>query len=175
MIPRPSPAPARIWPHPPQPQVHNPYYGYRLGLVALQGADKGIFVTSGEFTGPALEEFRSVPWIELVDGTKLAARVKQLHPQFQDRATTSNQPLNRVVESLMERVEKEPHFLRVHECKLCNSTMVLRSNKDGPFWACSGFPKTGCPYTQKLSPSEHRILNPKGIGSRGPGASRVSH
>lgn len=60
---------AKRWQHP----VGRPEVQAFYGALAGQRANKGVFITTSEFTGQALDFARSVERVVLVDGTRLTA------------------------------------------------------------------------------------------------------
>lgn len=96
------------------------------GVMAARGAAGGFVVTSGEFTGDAVD-FAKGRNIELINGSalfKMFARVRaQPKSVSQGSSTAPKDPL----------------------CPQCGKTMVKRTAKRGanagkPFWGCPGFP-----------------------------------
>ena len=93
------------------------------------GADRGILVTSGHFTRPAIA-FATGKAIDLVDGPALAQLVQDVQP------TQS---------SAVEESVLQPSPALV-ECPTCGSDMILRTAKRGAnagsqFYGCSQFPQ----------------------------------
>ena len=104
------------------------------GVMAAKGATGGFVVTSGRFTDDA-KAFADGRNVQLVDGTKLFAMIKQAK-----QAMTSAAP------SKMS----EPHMNQssasvAPSCPQCGAEMVKRiarkgGNAGGEFWGCSKFP-----------------------------------
>ncbi len=104
------------------------------GVMAAKGAAGGFVVTSGRFTDDA-KAFADGRNVQLVDGTKLFAMIKQAK-----QAMTSAAP------SKMS----EPHMNQSSAsvapcCPQCGAEMVKRiarkgGNAGGEFWGCSKFP-----------------------------------
>ena len=104
------------------------------GVMAAKGATGGFIVTSGRFTDDA-KAFADGRNVQLVDGTKLFAMIKQAK-----QAMTSAAP------SKMS----EPHMNQSSAsvapcCPQCGAEMVKRTarkggNAGGEFWGCSKFP-----------------------------------
>ena len=104
------------------------------GVMAAKGATGGFIVTSGRFTDDA-KAFADGRNVQLVDGTKLFAMIKQAK-----QAMTSAAP------SKMS----EPHMNQssasvAPSCPQCGAEMVKRTarkggNAGGEFWGCSKFP-----------------------------------
>ena len=100
-----------------------------FGVVTAERADRGILVTSGHFTRPAIA-FATGKAIELVDGPALAKLVQDVQP--------TQSPL--VEESVLQ---PSPALV---ECPTCGSDMILRTAKRGAnagsqFYGCSQYPK----------------------------------
>lgn len=103
------------------------------GVMAAKGATGGFVVTSGRFTDDA-KAFADGRNVQLVDGTKLFAMIKQVK---QSQAT--KQPATSAPVQAKEPVAAEP------TCPQCGSSMVKRTarkggNAGGEFWGCSKFP-----------------------------------
>ena len=108
------------------------------GVMAAKGAAGGFVVTSGRFTDDA-KAFADGRNVQLVDGTKLFAMIKQAK-----QAMTSAAP------SKMS----EPHMNQSSAsvapcCPQCGAEMVKRiarkgGNAGGEFWGCSKFPACRC-------------------------------
>ena len=103
------------------------------GVMAAKGATGGLIVTSGRFTNDA-KAFADGRNVQLVDGTKLFALIKQvkLSQTTKQSATTTSLKSDNPVAS-------EP------TCPQCGSSMVKRTarkggNAGGEFWGCSKFP-----------------------------------
>lgn len=103
------------------------------GVMAAKGATGGFVVTSGRFTDDA-KAFADGRNVQLVDGTKLFAMIKQVK---QSHAT--KQPATAAPVQAKQSVAMEP------TCPQCGSSMVKRTarkggNAGGDFWGCSKFP-----------------------------------
>lgn len=102
-----------------------------FGVVAAEGADAGVVVTSGRFSKPALE-FADGKRLRLIDGQQLIA---MLDPVRRDLPPT-------------------PDGSRLHpSCPRCGSEMVVRTAQKGPqagnkFLGCTRYPK--CRGTRNL-------------------------
>jgi restriction system protein len=101
-----------------------------LGVVTSEGADRGILVTSGEFTPEAEAFARRNHSLELVDGERLQPMVDAVHHGLAPGQASSASP---------SRVQAAP------TCPTCGKEMVTRIAKKGPragqpFWGCRGFP-----------------------------------
>lgn len=97
------------------------------GIMTAERADGCIFVSSGDYTPDALAFADGKP-IELVDGTKLVALVREV----QSSAAPKNIPV-------------APANTDDPSCPKCGRKMVRRTAKAGTnagqdFWGCSGFP-----------------------------------
>lgn len=92
------------------------------GVVAAEGASKGVMVISGDYTRDAIDFARGKP-LDLVDGTALVSLIGDVQQKSKMRSIPANK-----------------------ECPLCGSAMVLRTAKRGEnagekFWGCSKFPQ----------------------------------
>lgn len=101
------------------------------GVMAAEGAAGGFVVTSGIFTGPAME-FAEGRNIELIDGAKLSAMIAS--------AQHSVKP-----DGIQNSPADAPTGAAVTACPQCGATMVRRvarrgANAGGAFWGCSKFP-----------------------------------
>ena len=104
------------------------------GVMAAKGATGGFVVTSGRFTEDA-KAFADGRNVQLVDGPKLFAMIKQAK---QSIATKSSQPAVPLI-AIVPRSEIAP------ACLQCGSSMLKRmvrkgSNAGSEFWGCSNFP-----------------------------------
>ena len=112
-----------------------------LGVVVSEKASKGILVTSGRFTEEAKKFASANSEIDLVDGPKLAALIRDV------QATSMSDPGS---------VPAETNFPPSAICPLCNAQMVLRTARKGQhagsqFWGCSKYP--GCKGTRRGGPN----------------------
>lgn len=103
------------------------------GVMAAKGATSGFVVTSGRFTNDA-KDFADGRNVQLVDGTKLFALIKQVKLSHATKQSATNTLLQSD-----NPVASEP------TCPQCGSSMVKRTarkggNADGDFWGCSKFP-----------------------------------
>ena len=103
------------------------------GVMAAKGATGGFVVTSGRFTDEA-KAFADGRNVQLVDGTKLFAMIKQVRQSQATKASASTEPV-----VAKEPVNTEPN------CPQCGSTMLKRTarkgaNAGGEFWGCSKYP-----------------------------------
>jgi restriction system protein len=99
------------------------------GVMTAEGADEGIFVSSGDYTDDA-RQFADGKPIRLINGKAL---LKMIH-EVQPAATRSEDT--------------------VPTCPKCTNPMVMRTTRSGPragkgFWGCSAFPQ--CRGTRPLS------------------------
>jgi restriction system protein len=99
-----------------------------FGVIASEGVDRGIFVSSGIYTNEAFR-FAEGKQLELIDGVQFAEMAKS----FQAHVLTKD------VTSLSDTTPDRP------ECPSCGKPMVLRRAKTGKnvgqeFWGCSTFP-----------------------------------
>jgi len=102
-----------------------------LGVVAAEGADRGIFITTSSFTPAALEFGRKNTRLELIAGgqfVRMVASVQKKSPGPSWDVPTAPQSIS------------APH------CPRCAAKMVLREAKRGRwmgqnFWGCPGYPR----------------------------------
>lgn len=104
------------------------------GVMAARGAAGGFVVTSGRFTGDAVEFARGRN-IELIDGPRLHALLR--------RAQTP-QTVGASAEPGADNAE-EPRLNAVPSCPVCARAMVKRTARRGAhagseFWGCPGYP-----------------------------------
>ncbi len=103
------------------------------GVMAAKGAAGGFVVTSGRFTEEA-RKFAEGRNVQLIDGPRLRARMKQVGEAGQQKAVEpSGDP------SLPGPSATAP------SCPICSKRMIRRAAKRGahagsPFWGCSGYP-----------------------------------
>lgn len=100
------------------------------GLMASEGANAGIVVTSGHFTREA-QEFARGKAVELIDGPGLIDLIKDV------------QPTGRLGRVPKEVAAATPGALK---CPDCGSIMILRTARRGAkagskFWGCPSYPK----------------------------------
>ncbi len=103
------------------------------GVMAAKGATGGFVVTSGRFTDDA-KAFADGRNVQLVDGSKLFAMIKQVKQSQATKQSTTAAPVQ-----AKEPVAAQP------ACPQCGSIMVKRTarkggNTGGEFWGCSKFP-----------------------------------
>lgn len=106
-----------------------------FGILAANGADEAIIVTTGRFTGEA-RAFAAGKPIRLLDGPQLLELVKSVQSSS-------------VVEAQIIPMPAET--VSAPECPKCGSAMVLRTARHGAragdkFWGCSTYPR--CRGTQ---------------------------
>lgn len=114
------------------------------GVMVDAGAASVAIVATGTFTQEA-ETFASGKPIELVDGTKLAALVRDVR-SFRGNSSAQGKPT----------VAPDDHYLpsmRSVGCPRCGNELVTRTARRGQnagkkFVGCSSFPK--CRYTQAV-------------------------
>jgi restriction system protein len=96
-----------------------------LGVMVDRKAELGIFITTGNFTQPAID-FATGKRIQLVNGQKFLNLILALSPEVQS--------------ALLEK--HITHDYAVPTCPKCGKKMVERRRKsDGtPFWGCKSFP-----------------------------------
>jgi restriction system protein len=108
------------------------------GVVSSEGADGGIVVTSGKFSGDAVD-FARTSGIRLVDGEELLLMIRAVQRRPQAQATTASS-VAPVVAPVAAPDTLTP------ACPKCGGVMVLRTarqgaNAGGRFWGCSGYPR----------------------------------
>ena len=113
------------------------------GVMAANGATGGFVVTSGRFTGDA-KAFADGRNVQLVDGPKLFAMVKQAKQSIATKSTQPAEPPMAVVRGSEI----------VPACPKCGSSMAKRTARKGnnagaEFWGCSNFPT--CRGVRQLS------------------------
>ena len=103
------------------------------GVVISEGAHRGIFITTGDFTPDAMEFGLRHANLDLIPGRRFAQMVQLLnvsvgapHDQGRDHEVT---------------LQEEP----VPPCPKCNRDMLQRTARSGrnagdTFWGCPGFP-----------------------------------
>lgn len=109
------------------------------GVMAADGANRGIVVTSGGYTPDALDFARGNP-LELIDGPQLV--------------------------QLISDVKRKPSGLPAEsegmQCPQCGNSMILRTAKHGhsignQFWGCSRYPQ--CRATRPMVNEAGTIKN----------------
>jgi len=110
------------------------------GILVAERADRGIFITCGQYTKDALAFAADKP-LDLVDGPALLELVRevQAHPM-----SAPPRPAPRVEPSFPYTPSPSPSS--PPSCPRCGASMVLRTakrgtNAGGHFWGCSSFPK----------------------------------
>ncbi len=122
-----------------------------LGVMASCGAAGGYVVTSGEFTGDAID-FAKTNNIKLIDGNDLS-KILKTTPRPAQRHTPE-QPSQRMQSPVTTDFIKpstagdEPKI-----CPKCGSPMAIRVARKGShagqkFFGCTGYPK--CKFTQQF-------------------------
>ncbi len=104
------------------------------GVMAAGGSAGGFVVTSGIFTQEA-KAFAEGRNIDLIDGSKLTAMIKNTQQQPQPIAATA-QPAS----------QNYPDATSDPSCPKCGSVMIKRTakqdaNSGNTFWGCTTFPK----------------------------------
>lgn len=103
------------------------------GVMAADGANRGIVVTSGGYTPDALDFARGNP-LELIDGPRLV----------------------RLIGDVKRETGGLPSESEGMQCPQCGNTMILRTAKQGhtignQFWGCSRYPQ--CRATRPIEPN----------------------
>jgi restriction system protein len=103
-----------------------------FGVMTSEGADRGIFVSSGLYTNEALR-FAEGKALELIDGAQFAEMAKSFQKHWLGKQSAAATPL------LSDTTPDRP------KCPFCEKVMVLRRAKSGrnsgqEFWGCSAFP-----------------------------------
>lgn len=108
------------------------------GVMAAEGAHRGILITSGIFTDEALR-FAVEKSLELIDGSQCARMVKQFQHVVGD---------GRAGEVFRDEGVPSGEIATPSRpvCPVCGSSMVLRRARRGAhagneFWGCSRYPK----------------------------------
>ena len=104
------------------------------GVMAAKGATGGYVVTSGRFTNEAVA-FASGRNIELIDGAKLLALIKQAEQSIDSNASSARPRL-----TIQASATDSPR------CPQCGAEMTRRVARKGvgvgnAFWGCSDFPR----------------------------------
>lgn len=104
-----------------------------FGVMASEGVDRGIFVSSGIYTNEAVRFAEGKP-LELIDGAQLAEMAKD----FQTYGRLQEVTLSPT--TLGDTTPERP------ACPACGKPMVFRRAKTGKnvgqeFWGCSRFPQ----------------------------------
>lgn len=112
-----------------------------FGIVAAEGADRGVFITCSSYTQEARAFANGNP-LDLVDGPALLALVQGVQaapvpkpPRPTQRAEPTFSPTRPAPTPAIEPT-----------CPRCGAAMVLRTakrggNAGGQFWGCSAYPK----------------------------------
>jgi restriction system protein len=111
------------------------------GVLMAEGADRAMFVTSGDFTKEA-RAFAAGKPLELIDGGGLVRLIApaQAASSAPTQPVTTPPPLPISAVILNAKADPAP------PCPRCSNAMVLRTAKRGAnvgsqFWGCSTYPK----------------------------------
>jgi restriction system protein len=114
------------------------------GILAAERADRGIFITCGEYTQDALTFAADKP-LDLVNGPALLELVREVQTAS---APVASRPASRVEPSFSHSPSPKPRPSKLISpaCPRCGASMILRTakrgtNAGGQFWGCSSFPK----------------------------------
>lgn len=107
------------------------------GVMAAKGASGGFVVTAGHFSAEA-RAFADGRHIELIDGPKLTAMIRNVPRNDVSSATAGQSP-----QTMQPPVANGANGMT---CPRCGSPMVKRIAKKGnnagkAFWGCSAFPR----------------------------------
>lgn len=107
------------------------------GVMAARGATGGFVVTSGRFTEDAVR-FASGRNLQLVDGPKLHALIRQVH-------SSKGGVMNTVSKGHAGASDQPAVSASTPSCPLCSKPMTKRTAKRGAnpgasFWGCTGYP-----------------------------------
>ena len=111
-----------------------------FGVVVAAGADKGIFVTTSDFTPDAMAFGLSEASLELITGLRFAQMVRQLRAEPVPFPSST---------AYAAQAEPAPIIQSTAPCcPLCASHMVIKKAKRGLnegklFWGCPQFPTCG--------------------------------
>ena len=112
-----------------------------FGVVISQGADKGIFITTSDFTPEAMTFGLSQASLELIPGNRFAQMVHHLRTE-----TPAHQDMSWEI-STDTPAQAYTHAgpVTIPFCPSCGERMVERqarrgSNIGGMFWGCSQYP-----------------------------------
>ena len=95
-----------------------------FGVMHSEGAARGYFVTSGRYSGEAIEFAKYKP-LELIDGNGLLGRFNSLEEGKQ----------NEILSLITEGDYATP------TCPSCETKMRRRTSKYGEFWGCKSYPR----------------------------------
>jgi len=120
-----------------------------FGVMAAEGADRAILVSSGRFTEEALAFAKDKP-IELIDGNRLAGLLRDVQTGGGQFESQDDLPSPKVAEA--DDANPAPSH---PVCPRCGSAMVLRTarrgaNSGNQFWGCTKFPT--CKGTRACDP-----------------------
>jgi restriction system protein len=115
------------------------------GIVAAEGASRGVFITSGKYTQDA-RAFATGKPLDLLDGPALLELVREVQT---GPAPVAAKPPARIEPVVSPPPVPEPVIPSTPvapACPRCGASMVLRTatrggNAGGRFWGCSNFPK----------------------------------
>lgn len=110
------------------------------GIVAAEGADRGVFVTCGEYT-PDARAFADGKPLDLVDGPALLGLVRGVQRVPVGWSAAPGPEAARPLPAASPEDAPGPP-----PCPRCGASMVLRTarrggNAGGRFWGCSAYPK----------------------------------
>ena len=152
-----------------QKKIGRPQLQKLFAAMTEEGADKGIFVTTGGFAGPATEYAEKYN-IELIDLDLLKTMIKDAFHQS-DQDDYINAKCLECGDSVKIPRDAKAVFCRNSHivlnkfvnykpsvdditgdkdiCKKCGNKLVLRKGPYGNFWGCVGYPK--CDYTKNVN------------------------
>lgn len=112
------------------------------GIMAHEGANRGVFVTCGEYTEDA-RTFAAGKPLDLLDGPALLELVREVQA---GPVPATSRPAARVEPAFSNPPSPEPASTAAPSCPRCGAPMVLRIAKRGDhaggrFWGCTGYPK----------------------------------
>lgn len=112
------------------------------GIVAAEGASRGVFVTCGGYTEDA-RAFAAGKPLDLLDGPALLELVREVQA---GPVLAASRPAARVEPVFSPPSSPEPASATAPSCPRCGASMVLRTarrggNAGGKFWGCSSYPK----------------------------------
>lgn len=119
-----------------------------FGVMAAEGADRAVLVSSGRYTEEALAFAKDKP-IELIDGRQLAEMFRDVQDAGESGTGVAEFPPPAERKSAPASPLLDPPA-----CPRCGSEMVLRRARRGQsagtdFWGCSKFPS--CKATQAMA------------------------
>lgn len=132
-----------------------------FGVMARDGCDGAMFVTSGEFSYQTEEDFRATKRMILVDGAKLVERIQKLEGKLPEPGDEDDRGLLALTRRLIDRAvpSQADEAMRLPKCSRCRTTMFLKEKDRKRFWACRNWPDRCTGETRPLSDVEREVLD----------------